>query len=92
MQAHPWPLAAGALAVMLICVVPALSMRLDASDAGNDPSNTSTYKAFNLLSDGFGPGLQRAAADRGRVARQEPSTGRGAAAGGRRAHARAWSR
>ena len=56
-QTHPWPLAAGALAVMLVCIVPALTMRLDASDAGNDPSSTSSYKAFNLLSDGFGPGF-----------------------------------
>jgi putative drug exporter of the RND superfamily len=56
-QKHPWPLAAGALAVMLVCIVPALTMRLDASDAGNDPSSTSSYKAFNLLSDGFGPGF-----------------------------------
>ena len=56
-QKHPWPLAAGALAVMLVCIVPALTMRLDASDAGNDPSSTSSYEAFNLLSDGFGPGF-----------------------------------
>jgi RND superfamily putative drug exporter len=56
-QKHPWPLAAGALAVMLVCIVPALTMRLDASDAGNDPSSTSSYQAFNLLSDGFGPGF-----------------------------------
>jgi putative drug exporter of the RND superfamily len=56
-QAHPWPLAAGALAVTLLCIVPALSLRLDASDAGNDPSSTSSYRAFNLLSDGFGPGF-----------------------------------
>src|ERR1700722_14719406 len=56
-QAHPWPLAAGALALALLCVVPALTLRLDASDAGNDPSSTSSYRAFNLLSDGFGPGF-----------------------------------
>ncbi len=42
---------------MLVCLVPFLSMRLDSSDAGNDPSGTSTYKAFNLLSQGFGPGF-----------------------------------
>ena len=30
-------------------LVPVLSLRLDSSDAGNDPSNTSTYQAFNLL-------------------------------------------
>jgi RND superfamily putative drug exporter len=37
--------------------VPVLGLRLDSSDAGNDPSSTSTYRAFNLLSDGFGPGF-----------------------------------
>ncbi len=56
-QSHPKPLAVGALAVMLVFLIPMVAMRLDASDAGNDPSNTSTYRAFNLLSDGFGPGF-----------------------------------
>src|ERR1700744_2413370 len=41
---------------MLVCLVPVLGLRLDSSDAGNDPSGTSTYRAFNLLSAGFGPG------------------------------------
>ncbi len=56
-QSRPWPLAAGALAVMLVFLIPVLGMRLDSSDAGNDPSGTSTYRAFNLLSHGFGPGF-----------------------------------
>jgi RND superfamily putative drug exporter len=56
-QSRPWPLAAGALAVMLICLVPVLGLRLDSSDAGNDPSSTSSYRAFNMLSAGFGPGF-----------------------------------
>jgi RND superfamily putative drug exporter len=56
-QAHPIPLAVASLAVMLICLIPMLSMRLDSSDAGNDPSSTSTYHAFNLLSAGFGAGF-----------------------------------
>ena len=42
---------------MLVFLIPALSMRLDISDAGNDPSNTSTHKAFNMLAEGFGPGF-----------------------------------
>jgi RND superfamily putative drug exporter len=42
---------------MLVFLLPALGLRLDSSDAGNDPSSTSTYRAFNLLSDGFGPGF-----------------------------------
>ena len=57
MQSRPWPLAVASLAVMLLFLIPFLSMRLETSDAGNDPSGTSTYKAYNLLSDGFGPGF-----------------------------------
>jgi putative drug exporter of the RND superfamily len=56
-QAHPWRLAIASTLVMLVCVVPVLGMRLESSDAGNDPSNTTTYRAFNLLSQGFGPGF-----------------------------------
>jgi RND superfamily putative drug exporter len=56
-QKRPWPLAILSLAVMLAFLVPFFGMRLDTSDAGNDPTSTSTYKAFNLLSDGFGPGF-----------------------------------
>ena len=56
-QAHPWPLALAALLAMLAFMAPVTSLRLDNSDAGNDPSNTSTHQAFNLLSQGFGPGF-----------------------------------
>ncbi len=56
-QSRPWPLAIASLLVTLVFLVPVLSLRLDNSDAGNDPSNTSTYKAFNLLAQGFGPGF-----------------------------------
>jgi RND superfamily putative drug exporter len=56
-QARPWPLAIASLVVVLLFMAPVTSLRLDNSDAGNDPSNTSTYEAFNLLSQGFGPGF-----------------------------------
>jgi putative drug exporter of the RND superfamily len=56
-QSRPWPLAAASLVVMLICLVPMLGLRLESSDAGNDPPHTSTHRAFNLLSHGFGPGF-----------------------------------
>ena len=56
-QAHPWRLAIASTLVMLLLVVPVLGMRLESSDAGNDPSSTTTYTAFNLLSRGFGPGF-----------------------------------
>jgi RND superfamily putative drug exporter len=56
-QARPWPLALASLLVMLAFVVPVTSLRLDNSDAGNDPANTSTRHAFDLLAQGFGPGF-----------------------------------
>jgi putative drug exporter of the RND superfamily len=56
-QSRPWPLAAASLLLMLLFLVPFFGMRLDASDAGNDPSSTSTNRAFNFLADGFGPGF-----------------------------------
>jgi len=56
-QAHPWPLAIASLAVMLLLVVPVTSMRLDSSDAGNDPSSATSRHAFDLLAQGFGPGF-----------------------------------
>jgi putative drug exporter of the RND superfamily len=56
-QSRPWPLAIVSLAVMLALLVPMLSMRLDSSDAGNDPANLSSRHAFDLLAKGFGAGF-----------------------------------
>jgi RND superfamily putative drug exporter len=56
-QRRPWTLAIASLAVMCVFLIPALSMRLQSSDAGNDPSSTTSHKAFDLLSEGFGPGF-----------------------------------
>jgi putative drug exporter of the RND superfamily len=56
-QARPRTLALVSLVVMLAFVLPVTSLRLDNSDAGNDPSNTSTRQAFDLLARGFGPGF-----------------------------------
>jgi RND superfamily putative drug exporter len=56
-KAHPWPLAVVSLALMIALLVPVLAMRLDSSDAGNDPSSTSSRHAFDLLAQGFGPGF-----------------------------------
>ncbi len=41
---------------MLIIAIPFLSMRLGSADAGSDPTNTTTRKAYDLLAEGFGPG------------------------------------
>ncbi len=56
-QAQPRSLALLSLGVMVLCLVPFFAMRLQSSDAGNDPANTSTYRSFSLLSQGFGPGF-----------------------------------
>ncbi|MGB8874999.1 MAG: MMPL family transporter, partial [Solirubrobacteraceae bacterium] len=56
-QARPWTLAIVSLAVMIAVVTPVFAMRLDSSDAGNDPANTSTRHAFDLLANGFGAGF-----------------------------------
>ncbi len=56
-QARPWPLALASLAVMILVLSPVFAMRLDSSDAGNDPANTSSRHAFDLLARGFGPGF-----------------------------------
>src|SRR4051794_5811428 len=51
------PLAAAALIIMLALAVPALSLRLGSSDAGQDPESKTTRKAYDLLAKGFGPGF-----------------------------------
>jgi RND superfamily putative drug exporter len=56
-QARPWPLAIASLAVMVVVLLPVFAMRLDTSDAGNDPANTSSRHAFDLLAQGFGAGF-----------------------------------
>jgi RND superfamily putative drug exporter len=54
---HPWPLALVSLAVMVALVTPVLALRLDESDAGNNPSGLSSRHAFDLLAEGFGQGF-----------------------------------
>jgi RND superfamily putative drug exporter len=56
-QARPWPLAIVSLAVMVALLVPVFAIRLDSSDAGNDPASVSSRHAFDLLAEGFGAGF-----------------------------------
>ena len=56
-QRHPVPLAAVAVAVMVVLAIPVLSLRLGSSDAGNDPASSTTRQAYDLLAEGFGPGF-----------------------------------
>jgi putative drug exporter of the RND superfamily len=56
-QHRPWPLAILSLGLMVALLLPVVGLRLESSDAGNDPSNTNTRQAFDLLAQGFGPGF-----------------------------------
>jgi putative drug exporter of the RND superfamily len=55
-QRRPWTAAIAATAVLLALALPALGMRLGFPDAGNDPAGTMTRQAYDLNTEGFGPG------------------------------------
>jgi putative drug exporter of the RND superfamily len=55
-QRRPWLAAIAATALLLALAAPALGMRLGFPDAGNDPPDTMTRQAYDLNSEGFGPG------------------------------------
>ena len=55
-QRRPWTAAIVATAMLLALAAPALGMRLGFPDAGNDPPDTMTRQAYDLISEGFGPG------------------------------------
>jgi RND superfamily putative drug exporter len=53
---RPAILAISAGLVMVLLAVPFLSLRLGFSDPGNGASSSTTRRAYDLLSEGFGPG------------------------------------
>ncbi|MFJ8862611.1 MMPL family transporter [Streptomyces sp. NPDC102451] len=56
-QRRPIPtLLIGAIALLALSA-PALSMRLGFADSGNDPVETTSRQAYDLLAEGFGPGF-----------------------------------
>ena len=48
--------AIGALVVIVVIALPFFSMRMGATDQGNDPVSTTTRQAYDMLAAGFGPG------------------------------------
>ncbi|MGP4045206.1 MMPL family transporter [Streptomyces sp. 2A115] len=56
-ERHPKLLGALALAVMALLALPTFSLHLGTSDQGNNPESATTRQAYDLLGDGFGPGL-----------------------------------
>ncbi|MEV6614478.1 MMPL family transporter [Streptomyces sp. NPDC051051] len=56
-ERRPKLLGALALTVIAGLALPTLSLRLGTSDQGNSPESTTTRQAYDLLSEGFGPGV-----------------------------------
>lgn len=56
-QRRPRTIATLAVVVMAVLALPVLSLRLGATDQGNDDASTTTRKAYDLLAEGFGPGF-----------------------------------
>ncbi|MFJ4694576.1 MMPL family transporter [Streptomyces sp. NPDC088766] len=56
-ERRPKLLGALALTVIAGLALPTLSLRLGTSDQGNRPESTTTRQAYDLLSEGFGPGV-----------------------------------
>jgi putative drug exporter of the RND superfamily len=44
------------VALLLVLAAPFLGVRFGLPDAGNDPGNTSSRQAYDMLTEGFGPG------------------------------------
>ena len=55
--ARPKRYGAAAALVLIVLAIPVLSMRLGFADAGNDAPSTTTRKAYDLIADGYGPGV-----------------------------------
>jgi RND superfamily putative drug exporter len=56
-QRRPWLAGALSLILLVVLALPLFSMHLAFTDAGNDPSGQMTRKAYDLLAEGFGPGV-----------------------------------
>jgi len=56
-QAHPWPMLIASSALLIILTIPAFSLRLGFSDAGNRQETDTTRRAYDTLSRAFGPGF-----------------------------------
>ncbi|MFG2535213.1 MMPL family transporter [Streptomyces sp. NPDC048511] len=56
-ERRPRLLGALAAAVMAVLAIPTLSLHLGTSDQGNCPATATTRQAYDLLADGFGPGV-----------------------------------
>ncbi|MDO9486680.1 MAG: MMPL family transporter, partial [Actinomycetota bacterium] len=57
LQKHPWPLAIGALAVMILIALPVGSLRQGFPDDSGAAKGSVARVAYDLTAEGFGPGV-----------------------------------
>jgi len=56
-QRRPGTALVAGLIILGLLIVPFFKLRLGVADAGNDPTSRTTRRAYDLLSQGFGPGF-----------------------------------
>ena len=56
-QHRPWRALTGAVIVLVTCAIPLFNIRLGFSDTGNAPESTTMRRAYDLIAEGFGPGM-----------------------------------
>ncbi len=56
-QRHPWWAFGSGATLLVVMAIPVLSMRLGSSDDGTEPRSTSARRAYDLIAEGFGPGV-----------------------------------
>ena len=54
---QPWPWGIASVLVLLVLAIPLLSINLGQPDPGTNPLNQSSRQAYDLLSEGFGVGI-----------------------------------
>jgi len=55
-QRRPVVYGAGSLVALVVLAIPVFDIRLGLTDDGNQPASQTTRRAYDLLSEGFGPG------------------------------------
>jgi RND superfamily putative drug exporter len=53
---RPWPSAIASVLVLVVLAIPLFWLRLGQLDAGTDPTSQSSRRAYDLITQGFGPG------------------------------------
>ena len=53
---RPWPWAVASVAVLVVLAIPLFSITLGQPDNGTNPTSDSSRQAYDLISEGFGPG------------------------------------